>query len=469
MIHLIRRSGSLVILAFMLTSCNSWLDVKPENKVLEEDLFQTREGFTRAVNGIYLGMAHEKLYGQELSCGFIEALAQMYNVQQQTTGTSNRYLPFTQYEYENPSAKSLLDDTWKKMYELIANCNNILENVPLHAEVFATEGERKDFMGSLYALRAFLHFDIFRCWGPVYNESTKTLKCIPYYKKRTSLPVPLSTAENVIGNVLADLYMADSLMFDSQGKYKMYIDNYAVWALRARVYLYIGEKEKAYKIASKLIGPEGEAKDMYPFVTVTEAQNASSPDRLYYSEQIFLLENSKRDKLYEDMFDYMLDERTFLAPTRDRIMALFPNERDYRYLQWRINPGNGKGVAFMKFAKLSSGDAIRKRSQSLLKISEVFLIMAECAPTEEERVEYLNDLRIGRGYQDGSVSEGDKRDWQATIQTEYNKEFYGEGQFFFYLKRNNVSSIPAGTGNGNIALGEAQYVLPLPESESQYR
>lgn len=464
--NIIRIAG--VVMALLCSSCNEWLDVKPDNKVLEDDLLENEAGFKTALNGVYLGLANENLYGKELSCGYIEALAQMYNIIQLPTGNSNVYLFFTQYEYTNSTVKSYFDNTWQKMYDLIANCNNLIEQAALRKEIFSDEGGYNSYVSELYALRAFMHFDLFRLWGPMYSDGTKEMKCIPYYKKRLSLPTSYSTAAEVVRNILDDLHVADSLAPAGAKSYKMNISRDAIRALRARVYLYAGEKELAYEETKSLF--DGNIAVRYPFVTATAVQEAIAPDRLFYPEQIFLLENSKRNKLYEDMFDYMLGDEVFLAPLPETISQLFPNLSDYRYGWWTVNPGNGKGISSVKFAKITdNSNPVRTRGQSLLKVSELYLIMAECAPTEEERIEYLNRLRVGRGYQSGSISDAEKNNWATTLQEEYKREFYGEGQYFFYLKRNHVASLPAGTGNGDFVMGSAQYVLPVPDSEALYR
>ena len=49
------------------------------------------------------------------------------------------------------------------------------------------------------------------------------------------------------------------------------------------------------------------------------------------------------------------------------------------------------------------------------------------------------------------------------------KGFFGEGQLFFYYKRLNVSSIPAGDDSGMITMDEVKYKFPLPDSETDYR
>lgn len=53
----------------------------------------------------------------------------------------------------------------------------------------------------------------------------------------------------------------------------------------------------------------------------------------------------------------------------------------------------------------------------------------------------------------------------AEIQKEYRKEMYGEGQLFYFYKRNNVVTIPDGVGN---PMSEAKYVFPLPLAELEF-
>ena len=42
-----------------------------------------------------------------------------------------------------------------------------------------------------------------------------------------------------------------------------------------------------------------------------------------------------------------------------------------------------------------------------------------------------------RGYQSGMVG----TDVQTTLRQEWEKEFYGEGQYYYYLKRNGITSV----------------------------
>ena len=43
---------SLIVMGFSLTSCSDWLDVNPQDQIMEEFLFTTGEGYQTALNGI---------------------------------------------------------------------------------------------------------------------------------------------------------------------------------------------------------------------------------------------------------------------------------------------------------------------------------------------------------------------------------------------------------------------------------
>ena len=66
----------------------------------------------------------------------------------------------------------------------------------------------------------------------------------------------------------------------------------------------------------------------------------------------------------------------------------------------------------------------------LFKLSELYLIAAECADGEDAYW-YLNQLRNHRGL--SSIEH--TKDIESYIYQEYRREFLGEGQLFFYYKR----------------------------------
>ena len=85
----------------------------------------------------------------------------------------------------------------------------------------------------------------------------------------------------------------------------------------------------------------------------------------------------------------------------------------------------------------------------------------ECLDPSEALI-YFKEYRLSRGMNSSveGTFEGAVRD---RLESEYRKEFYGEGQYFYFMKRTKIDN-----WDGK-ELGELQYVLPLPDSESKYR
>lgn len=126
---------ALVTLVLLSSSCNNWLDVKPIDRVSEEQLYSTESGFMQALNGIYVEMNNSSLYGEELLFKTVEILAQRYQFTSATVNTGPYNL--VQFDYTTDYAKGIAANIWQKAYNLIANANKILTNAETHKEVFS--------------------------------------------------------------------------------------------------------------------------------------------------------------------------------------------------------------------------------------------------------------------------------------------------------------------------------------------
>lgn len=94
-----------------------------------------------------------------------------------------------------------------KAYALIANVNKLLKNADSHKDLFT--GDSYDLItGEAYALRAFLHFDLLRLFGPVY-KTHKEDKSICYNTQFSLSGSDLLPASKVMEYVIADLKEAE--------------------------------------------------------------------------------------------------------------------------------------------------------------------------------------------------------------------------------------------------------------------
>ena len=88
----------------------------------------------------------------------------------------------------------------------------------------------------------------------------------------------------------------------------------------------------------------------------------------------------------------------------------------------------------------------------MLRISEMYYILAECTGD----ISYLNTVRTHRGI----VTELDaSANFETELKKEYEKEFIGEGQFFFFNKRKGNLTINSKVGG---------YTLHMPQTEIDF-
>ena len=169
--------ASVVLLTAV--SCDRWLDVKPYDKISQDELLSSEEGYIKFLNGIYVEMNRDMLYGAALSVEMVEIMGGAYVI-----GTDNsvwgNYADLASYKYGTDYWRARMNETWNKAYSLILNCNLLLENIGKTGVRFSGDNY-KVIKGEALALRAMLHFDMLRLFGPVFSRYPDMLS-IPYYK-----------------------------------------------------------------------------------------------------------------------------------------------------------------------------------------------------------------------------------------------------------------------------------------------
>ena len=460
---------------FFSAACENWFDVSPKSDVKAEDLFQQESGFRDVLTGVYSLMSAPESYGRQLSFGYVDVLAQYYNI----SGNTHRYIKTKDYLYREPYDKEVLSTIWSRQYKGIANLNAMLMFIDEQRGVFSGDEVYRIYKGEILALRGMLHFDMLRLFGPLTSELDK--ESIPYQTNSDQTVTPLLSGSEVVGLILDDLknavgllkdtdpYFVEEEFSDTDLNYRRFRMNYfAAKGLMARVQLWGGDKEKAAATAKEVIA-EGQAEgaEFFPFVTNSEA-TSSNPDRVFYSEVLFGTYHSSREKLHEDLFAPTLESTSILtlAGTARRD-DLYDNENDYRYSVWSTYNKNGTSVLYhRKFEKQDNVTASRQYMIPLIRMSEMYLIAVECCKLDEASV-YLNTFRNARNCNSLALTEDNRINILAN---EYKKEMLGEGQLFFFYKRQEMVNIPDGnqaTGTKNVEL--AKYVVPLPESETDQR
>lgn len=467
----------------MMVSCDSWLEVKPYDKISEGELQKSEEGYQKMLNGIYIDLNSDALYGQSLSVEMIEVMGGAYAI-----GTDNsvwgNYKDLSNYQYDTEYWRNRLDQTWNKAYALILNCNKILENIDQNQDLF-TGGNYYAVKGEALALRAMLHFDMLRLFGPVYAKDSDK-KAIPYYNKQTNSPEPILTAKEVAEKVVADLEEArillandpvkseGTLMSGSQDgtsnfmRYRaLRLNYYAVEALLARVNLYMGNKTEAFKYATDVIKTADQG--IFPFVDKSLVIGSpADPDRIFSSEVLFALTNTSRSKIHKNFYDpsrlpnyvFRMDDNLMSNIVYGGAATTGGYQDDYRYRANWIATGSNR--YFYKYSDMVANGSIQNTMIPMIRLGEMFLIAAESQSDNlANGVQYVNALRRNRGVANLQTLTPD------LLKYEYIRELYGEGQLFYLYKRLNSDIITSSNANKNPKASDLIFVVPLPDSETE--
>lgn len=452
-----------------LAGCKKYLQVQPTGSYTEVQVFANRTAVEQALNGLYIDLANNNLYGAALTQTYIELMAQRYRALQDGV---NFYEQYQQNNYNATQAQAVFNTIWQNAYQTIMSANLFLEKIEGSIKKHViTEEEGNLMKGEALAVRALLHFDMMRLFGPIYSLG-ENQKAIPYYTAANGSAQPIITSAEVLAKIAQDLSLAETLLANDAiiksgivkqtdfytGYRNQRLNYFAVKALEARVYLWGNKKTQAHDAALAVLG---QVEQWFPWLPYTSIINSSTPDRIFSTELIFAIYNRSLYKNYAAFFSPALVETRLLAPDPANLKATFDNnENDWRYpTTWRQTTKPFR--TFFKYEDVSASQPWGYL-QPMIRKSELYYILAETETDAIKARGYLDSVRSHRGLPDlptnASIS--------AELLKEYGKEFYGEGQLFFYYKRNNTPSIPDAMTN---TPRTPVYIVPLPLSETTPR
>lgn len=319
----------------------------------------------------------------------------------------------------------------------------------------------------MLGIRAYCHLDLLRLWGPVPGK-IKPGNVLPYVKVVSVLPHPHIPYNEYIKLLEDDLNEADDLMkewdpiigaqmneygsLDEFWEMREIRMNYnAIRALKARFYLWIGNKEEANRYAWEII------QSGYVLGT-KEGMNASISDYSFSSEHIFAIDYKKMSELVNNNFKeasggYSKDKQ-YVEQLFDGGSGTFDIRFQNMWTSLILENGSKK-FTIKKYWQ--SEDATEGRIP-LIRLAEMYYIAIETG-TLEEANELMWNLYIYREFDPLLFeSEEELRHW---LIMEYNREFYAEGQAFYAYKRMDWEDILWSFYPGS----EGIYILPMPDDE----
>ncbi|MDR1415069.1 MAG: RagB/SusD family nutrient uptake outer membrane protein [Odoribacteraceae bacterium] len=481
-----KRIFTLILLVggLSLAGCSDWLDVRPQTETTKELMFETQKGFRDALIGAYIRLKGGNAYGDALTWGNIEFMAQHWDLP--AVSASSALANLKRYEYTNTYVEGWMGNMYYELFRVIADVNSILERIDDKKEIF-DPGAYELVKGEALALRAFCHFDVLRMFGPIPGDTIATGPVLPYVKTVTNQVHPRVTAARFADLVLEDLDEAERLLqpidpitqysiealnaSESSGgfinlentflAYRQIRFNYhAVIAAKARVYLWTRDNDNARLHAQKVI--DAKDKDGNPTFRLADQSDMTLEDYAASPEHILAISLQNLATTAESRFgqggSLMKQDLNYylgnLFPTAEQTT-------DIRFKLWIPRASDNNYKILTKFIQRASRPPLQV---PLLRLSEMYLILAEATPNLAEASTIYGRFCTAKGIPFNTFS--DEADRRSRIVREYNREFYAEGQGFFTYKRLNTASIL--WASYPITGSPAVYVVPLPRRELEY-
>ena len=460
--------------ASMLQGCN--LDREPADYIDYGVSFNNMQDAAKWDNGIYSTLRGKFGGGYVLPQ---EAQADMLNAH---AAFGNLYGEFHGWTILPES--NVIQEIYHSYYSALVDANVVITKLPQLPVSESEKPMQRHYLGNAYFTRAFYHFSLALRWGMIYEPATAdkdlgvVLALVP-----GSLDKPArATNAQTYKQILDDLNEAETLLADvptSPGNTEINAD--AVRALRARVYLYMGNMDKAYQEAKQLV-----ERNTYPLIApytsklnsegkITPSEDAFAQMWFYDkgTEQIWQPYVAKENEVptVTSLYGADLSTTTYwdeakqsnkvgdynkppYVPTREVINDLFASGTDHRaqvhfeFVNTTVNDKNVSTQLYVvskfkgnpNYATLTSthwGGYVPNGNQAPkpFRIAEQYLIVAEAAyklGNTADAQTYLNTLRQSRGVPTTNLT---GEDLYEEIKNERARELAFEGFRLWDLRR----------------------------------
>ena len=436
-----------IIATATVSSCKKHLDPTPANFVSDADPIFDATSSQTALRGVYRQLGSSGYYGENyVTLGFFPT----GDVKNLTTGGAAN-LVTVNFRADDVNFNA----AWVAIYITINRANNVITRVPAVQDPTFTDAAKNQVIGEAKFIRALAYFDIARAWGgaQIVLKPTTSIDNIPQVKR--------STLEQTYDQVEKDLNEAESVLPDALNRIRA--TKRTVWALKARLYLYRKQWDKAEEYASKLI-----ALNDYELLKPFSSWFAN--DVVATRESIFELEYSAVNQ--------STIRQQMQHPTNGGTYRYAPTDK---FVQLLNDPLVSGGRSALIGKVVQSGTTLwfgnlyyRKNSTDpayIFRIAEMYLIRAEARAqlnTPASLIGSLADLNKVRDRAGVPLSSAaTQADLLLAIENERRIEFAWEGHRWFDLARTGRAKVVLEAIDPNIKVDAHELVFPIPITQIQ--
>lgn len=432
----------LPILAVMLTtSCSKWLELKPQDGIIKQNFWKTKEDVKAAVVGCYSSLLGSTAYtlfqwGElrgDMIASTLFTSADQLNIMNDNISSSNSGC------------------SWTVFYQTINYCNTVITFAPpvLASDPTFTQASLNGYLGEVYALRALMYFDLMRTFGDVplkLNATSSDAQLVQLAK---------SPQADVYKQIVSDLTFAETntaLSYGDQNQDKGRFTKYSVNALQADVYLWNEDYVNCLVACNKVI-----ASNKFGLIA------GKNPDGTYNSQWFNTLfyNGNSNESIFEFQFDnqklnpffstIVTTSRQFIAsplvmdqfytvdpldPTNRDVRADLGNLRANDGLIWKYSGASGSDQTAMRTSTSSSAHWF------VYRYADILLMKAEALAWTNKGQEALDLVTVIRTRANALAATGLGPDPNSAvdvtdyIMAERAREFAFEGKRWYDILRN---------------------------------
>ena len=256
---MIKKFRLYIMLAAVMLSATSCLDKLPEDEVPFDQAIQTVDDVNLAVIGIYDAYKSKYLYSGNLTLLPDLQTDLVYGI----NGNTNIYGDIWRWK-DILATNTDIEAVYGSLYEVINRCNFLLDRVD-NVRKNTTDDTALDKLdqccGEAYFARALAYSELIKLFCKAYEsdeDAAKQLGVILSQHYRGDEEMKRSSLKDSYQFVLDDLDRAADLLeleedFSGALYDTPYFNEYTVYALRARVALYMKKWDEAIKYSTKVI------------------------------------------------------------------------------------------------------------------------------------------------------------------------------------------------------------------------
>ncbi|NII25258.1 RagB/SusD family nutrient uptake outer membrane protein [Pseudoflavitalea sp. X16] len=237
-----------IALAGNFASCKKWLDLKPQDGIVRDEFWKTKEQVESAVTGIYASMLGSTSSDRAMAEYFFiwgEARADMvtpgFRASQDEQDIVNlNILPTNNFT------------NWRSFYQTINYCNTVIELAPpvLENDNTFSQDQLNRAIGEALTIRSLLYFYLVRSFGDVPLKLTATTS------DQQVTNIAKTSRDTILNQIVTDLKKAEPYLpftYGNKNFDKGRATRYTVNALLADVYLWMDKYNECVAACDKII------------------------------------------------------------------------------------------------------------------------------------------------------------------------------------------------------------------------